>query len=376
MTKNFENYKLNERYEVGRLISSSYFASTYECIDTEDLLRKLVIKIFTNEKTLYERQIVQIKRELIKINEEKICGLVKIFSFYTKEDFCAYVEEYLDDPNLNTYSESANDFSHYKLIEIMYNMAKILHSLHLAGIIHQNLHLNNIFIGQDSAVTLSDYSINPVNIYTKETLKELDVSLAPFYSPESLFEGKTNKLTDIYSFGMIAFNVLTKAFPYSFDNVESLVTQLRTIEPKPPLNFKPNCSAKLSSLILKCINKLPNNRFQDFSEIISELEKIKLGFSSGNISLELDQEVLESEKISIESNEYQETIAQNSTSVTSVKTTSLKKPDNLSSSRSFSKSNAIQISTAVKQVKKSKTNNLGYIILIVFLMGLIYFFNR
>ncbi|MEZ4288066.1 MAG: serine/threonine-protein kinase [Polyangiales bacterium] len=211
--------------------------------------------------------------------------IVDVSDFGEMPDGATYfVMEYLDGVDLITAIESARRFDDYRTAHVGAQLARALGAAHRAGIVHRDIKPENIFLlergHEKDFVKVLDFGIAKVAARNTKLTKAGEVFGTPHYmSPEQSKGSEVDHRTDIYSLGVILYEMATGEVPFDADNMMGILTQHMYEEPIPPKVRAPEVSDDLQNVILKCLNKDPQYRYQQMDEVADDLEAIKAGNS-------------------------------------------------------------------------------------------------
>ena len=215
-------------------------------------------------------------------NEAHTAGLlthpnvINIFDAGVDEDNCYIVMEYIEGGNtLKTHCSSDNLLPVDKVVEIIFKCAKALDYAHRQGVVHRDIKPSNILFTPDQDVKIGDFSI--AHIYNSEaTATQMSGMMgSPRYmSPEQLKEEHVANQTDLYSLGVVMYELLTGKQPFPADNFSMLVNRILNDEPIPVIEHRTDLPNTLNQVVLKALEKDVANRYQMGLEIAADLTKV------------------------------------------------------------------------------------------------------
>ena len=181
------------------------------------------------------------------------------------------VMEYVDGETLKSFVKNQTDVSLSSIISIISQCCKALDYAHEKGVIHRDIKPSNILVSEDGHVKLADFSIANVNRSDDTQISGLTGS--PMYmSPEVIREELAGPQSDIYSLGVVMYELLTKETPFSPGNMHSVMFQIVNHEPRPLTELRPDLPERLSEIVEKCLIKVPSQRYQYGYELARDLE--------------------------------------------------------------------------------------------------------
>ncbi len=209
-------------------------------------------------------------------------NIMNIFDAGVDEDNCYIVMEYVQGGNtLASYCNSDNLLPVDKIIEIIFKCAKALDYAHRQGVIHRDIKPSNILFTPEEDVKIGDFSIAHVVSADNTETQVGGVMGSPRYmSPEQLREEEVGVQTDIYSLGIVMYELMTGHQAFKAENFSSLVTKILNEQPVPMTELRTEIAEELNTILTKAIAKDVNQRYQmgmelaaDLSQSFEELEK-------------------------------------------------------------------------------------------------------
>ncbi len=200
-----------------------------------------------------------------------------------------YSMEYIEGKTLKQIIKERGPLSPQEAVEIIIQIAAGLHYAHEHGIIHRDIKPSNIMVTNSNIVKIADLGIAKVE-NTSLAEKHQIVGTPLFMSPEQIKGDDIDRRTDIYSLGVMFYYILTGKYPIWGEDIEEIKKSHLTDFPLPPSEYNENISEDLDKIILKCIEKKPENRFEDCNELINSLKKAKLKpHSSANLNSKISE---------------------------------------------------------------------------------------
>jgi len=262
---------VDNRYTIIEPIGEGGFARVVKCRD--NTLDELVaVKILKPEFSKSKDIIKRFKREIKisrKITHKNIC---RIYNFGTHDNLFFIVMELMEGMQLSEYLSSRDSLDD----DIRYSIAiKILQGLetaHEQNIVHRDLKPQNIMIINNFEPILMDFGLAKYYGEKIDKTSKLNISGTPEYmSPEQIkLKGLDNR-SDIYAFGIILYEMFTGKYPYSGTKAIDLIYNHISEVPPAPIEIDPEIHSNLNEIIQKCMRKNPEERYQNVSDILSEL---------------------------------------------------------------------------------------------------------
>lgn len=260
-----------ERYSILRQIGTGGMAVVFQCKDIE-LDDIVAIKILKPEYLKSQDMINRFKQEIKlarKISHRNIC---RIYDFGSFEELFYIVMEYLEGVALSSVIRVKDALPDEKKLPIAVKILQGLESAHTENIVHHDLKPGNIMIIKNLEPVIMDFGL--ARYYNKDDKEKTDKSLfgTPAYmSPEQIVGLPVDHRADIYSFGVILYELLTQHFPYQEDSLYNVLHSHVNDEPIPPKKFVPELDPRIEKILMKCLEKNPLKRYETVSPIITDI---------------------------------------------------------------------------------------------------------
>jgi serine/threonine protein kinase len=209
------------------------------------------------------------------LNEASLVGKLihpHIMAIYDADVFDEYsyiVMEYVDGPTLEHFCNVANLLAVDRIVEIAFKCSLALEFAHRHGIIHRDIKPANILIGAQGDIKISDFG---VALHSGGEHTHLQGVGSPAYmSPEQVQDKVLSHQTDIYSLGVVLYQLLTGRLPFIGANKASLLYQIINIDPSPPSTRRTDIPHQLDNLVMRALSKNPRERYQTWGEFSREL---------------------------------------------------------------------------------------------------------
>ncbi len=214
-------------------------------------------------------------------NEAHTAGLlthpnvINIYDAGVDEDNCYIVMEYIEGGNtLKPYCTSDNLLPVEKVVEIIFKCANALDYAHRQGVVHRDIKPSNILFTPNQDVKIGDFSIAHIYNADSTTTQMGGMMGSPRYmSPEQLREEQVANQTDIFSLGVVMYELLTGKQPFSADNFSSLVNTILNDDPPPMSDYRTDLPVALNDIVFKALEKNVANRYQMGLDLAADLTK-------------------------------------------------------------------------------------------------------
>ncbi|MEK7434429.1 MAG: protein kinase, partial [Cyanobacteriota bacterium] len=220
--------------------------------------------------------IERFRREALSAASLNHQNIVTIFEVGKDEDIHFIAMEYLEGITLKDYIDQNLSYSFSDIIDIMIQIVNGLAHAHSRGIIHRDIKPENIRIINENTVKIMDFGIagNKKNDPTKKRLTQNGTILGTigYMSPEQLYDLKlVDNRSDIFSYGVMFYEFFTGKLPFESDSIGQSIMNIMQIDPIKPSEINSSLPIEICNMIMKCLEKNPEKRYQNFSEISQDL---------------------------------------------------------------------------------------------------------
>ena len=202
-------------------------------------------------------------------------NIINIFDAGVEGETCYIVMEYIDGgQTLKSFTKEDSLLPVDKVVEIAFKCAKALDYAHRQGIIHRDIKPTNILLTSDMDVKIGDFSIAHVNKPDDTQTVPMGVMGSPRYmSPEQLREDKIGHQTDIFSLGLIMYELLSGRHPFKSDSFSKLINSILNEEPASLKEIRPDLPGELEEIVNKALAKDLEHRYANGADIATDLSK-------------------------------------------------------------------------------------------------------
>jgi len=268
------------RYEVIEELGKGGMGKVYRVFD-KTIKEEVALKLIKPEIAGGERTIKRFSNELKfarKIAHRNVC---RMFDLDEEEGTHFITMEYIAGESLKSMIGMMGQLSAAQVIFLAKQVCEGLAEAHRLGVVHRDLKPSNIIIDKEGNARIMDFGI-------ARSLKEKGITGAgvmigtPAYmSPEQVDAEEVDKRSDIYSLGIVLYEMITGKLPFEGETALSIALKHKTETPLDPKQFNAQIPEDLSRVILKCIEKDREKRYQETKELLSELSKIEEGITTG-----------------------------------------------------------------------------------------------
>ena len=264
---------LSGRYELLEKIGDGGMAVVYKGKD-KLLNRFIAVKILRPEFTKDATFVENFKRESQAAAGLSHPNIVGVYDVGREGNINYIVMELIEGDTLNKIIEREAPMDYRKVIDISKQVASALRIAHKNKIIHRDVKPHNIMITNDGVVKLADFGIaRAVNDATLSTGSKI-VGSVHYFSPEQARGNYVDERSDIYSLGIVMYEMLTGKVPFDGDNPVTVALKHINEEIVPPIELEPGIPPALNRCVMKATNKFQTNRYANADELIEDLDNI------------------------------------------------------------------------------------------------------
>ena len=277
--------RLDGRYEIHELIGVGGMANVYRCTDTIDD-REVAIKILKDEYLNNEEFIRRFKNESKAIAMLSHTNIVKVYDVSFGDMIQYIVMEYIDGITLKEYIDQQGIIEWKDALHLTTQILKALQHAHECGIVHRDIKPQNIMLLQDGTIKVTDFGIARFSDKSTRTMTEQAIGSVHYIAPEQARGDVTDGKTDIYSVGVMLYEMLTGKLPFDGDSAVTVALMQLQSTPKRPREVNPGIPIGLEQITMMAMQKKPSDRYNSAAEMLSDIERFRLNpsivFDYGN----------------------------------------------------------------------------------------------
>jgi serine/threonine protein kinase/Tfp pilus assembly protein PilF len=264
------------RYQIIEELGRGGMGRVYKAVDTE-VNEKIALKLIKPEIAADKKTIERFRNELKfarKIRHKNVCQMYDL----SKEEGSYYITmEFVPGDNLKSLIRRMGRLSPGQAITITRQVCDGLAEAHKLGVVHRDLKPQNIMIDQDGNVRIMDFGIARSLEGKGITGAGVMIGTPDYMSPEQVEGKETDQRSDIYSLGVILYEMVTGQAPFEGDTPFTIGVKHKSETPKDPREMNPQIPDDLSRTILNCLEKEKDNRYQSAGELRSKLTTLDEG---------------------------------------------------------------------------------------------------
>ncbi len=266
--------RIEGRYVITDLIGDGGMANVYKATDIlED--RTVAVKILKDEFLENEEFIRRFKNESKAIALLNHQNIVRVYDVSFSEKMMSIVMEYVEGVTLKDYIELRGALSYKDAVYFMTQILRALQHAHDNGIVHRDVKPQNIMIMEDGSVKVMDFGIARFSRSGNKTITHKAIGSVHYISPEQACGEKTDEKSDIYSCGVMLYEMLTGSLPFEADSAVSVAIMQMQNEPKRPTEIKEDIPEGLEEIVLRAMQKDPMRRYQSSAEMLRDIDEFK-----------------------------------------------------------------------------------------------------
>lgn len=271
---NYVGKRLDGRYEIQEIIGVGGMAVVYKAYDNIDD-RIVAIKILKEEFLANEEFRRRFKNESKAIAVLSHPNIVKVYDVSFGDKLQYIVMEYIDGITLKEYIEQQKIINWKEALHFTTQILRALQHAHDKGIVHRDVKPQNIMLLQNGNIKVADFGIARFSRNETRTMTESAIGSVHYISPEQARGEITDEKADIYSVGVVLYEMLTGQLPFQSDNAVSVAIMQLQSDATRPRDINPDIPVGLEQITLKAMQKNPRDRYQSAAEMLLDLDEVK-----------------------------------------------------------------------------------------------------
>ncbi len=264
---------LGGRYEILKRIGSGGMADVYMAKD-QKLNRKVAVKVLKREYVDDEKFLKKFQREAQAIASLTHPNIVNIYDVGAENGINYIVMELVGGITLKEYIKKKGCISPQETVDISIQIASALSHAHNHHIIHRDIKPQNILISEDGMIKVTDFGIAKAANSNTVTSTATAIGSVHYISPEQAKGRFCDEKSDIYSLGITMYEMVTGKVPFDHENGVTIALMHLQNDIVPPSEIKEGIPDSLEKIILKCVMKKPEERYQTAEELIEDLKLV------------------------------------------------------------------------------------------------------
>ena len=270
---------IDDQYQLAMCIASGSSSQVWEVIEKSSA-RHLAMKLLKTDVPDFKENKAQMKREseIHKTLDHPM--IVKFEKFSSNRDHTYILMEYFRASNLKLQIKADTNGVHLKVRQLFEGVCAALSYVHQKGYIHRDIKPDNVLMNKVGEIRLCDFSLSSreakgIGKLFAGKLKNIQ-GTRTYIAPETIRRRQPTFQTDMYSLGVMFFEVLACKTPFQAPTPEELLQKHLRAEPPNPSEFNPNVSPEMDRIIAKLLKKKPTDRPASVDEVLQELKRIRI----------------------------------------------------------------------------------------------------
>ena len=271
---NYCGKRLDGRYEIKEIIGVGGMAVVYKAYDNIDD-RIVAIKILKQELLENEEFRRRFKNESKAIAVLSHPNIVKVYDVSFGDRLQYIVMEYIEGITLKEYIEQQGYINWKDAVHFLTQILRALQHAHDKGIIHRDIKPQNIMLLQNGTIKVTDFGIARFSRGDTKTITESAIGSVHYISPEQARGEVTDDKADIYSVGVVLYEMLTGQLPFQSDSAVSVAIMQLQQEAKRPREINPEIPIGLEQITMRAMQKNTRDRYHSAAEMLMDIDQFK-----------------------------------------------------------------------------------------------------
>ncbi len=276
---------LGKRYEIVELIGRGGMAYVYKARDLK-LNRYVAVKVLREEYTENEQFIKKFDRESQAVACLSHPNIVGVYDVGVQDSIYYIIMEYVDGITLKQYLNRKGRLDYTEATRFVMDISNALRCAHENKIIHRDIKPHNILLTRDLVPKVADFGIARAITSSTVTMTNQTMGSVHYISPEQAKGGFVDERSDLYSLGILYYELLTGKLPFDEENTVTIAIKHIQEEIVPPRMLEPKIPEKVNQIVIKLTQKKPDERYQNTDELMEDLETVlenqSFGTGDGN----------------------------------------------------------------------------------------------
>ncbi len=262
---------LDDRYKIESVVGIGGMAVVYKAYDQQED-RPVAVKVLRDDVAMDAESRRQFRKEYEAVAKLSHPNIRAVYDVVVSGDTEYIVMEYVDGINLKQYLKKQARLPWREVLDLSIQIARALGHAHSRGIIHLDVKPQNIMLPRDGAVKIADFGIAQIDEGAEDGSSDEAVGSIHYISPEQAKGEAVDARSDIYSLGVVMYEMLTGELPYNGETAEQIVVQHYSVIPPAPSETDPSIPPELEAATLRAMEPDPADRYATAEEMLSELE--------------------------------------------------------------------------------------------------------
>src|SRR6266478_2997537 len=274
---------LAQRYEILQILGEGGMGAVYKAMDRE-LSRPVALKVIRPELAGNKAIIDRFKQELLLAREVTHKNVIRIYDLGEAEGMKFITMEYVEGKDLRTLINEKNKLAPEEAVEIMLQVCRALEAAHSVGIIHRDLKPQNVMRDKSGRILVMDFGLARTLEGDGMTQTGALVGTMDYMSPEQALGKDLDQRSDLFTLGLIFYELLTGKMPYKADSVVASLLKRTQERAAPVSSHDASIPRPLSDIVGKCMDPDVKLRYESSSQIMADLEAWQGGRAAATLN--------------------------------------------------------------------------------------------
>lgn len=295
---------LNDRYKLVEKIGTGGMAIVYRAEDRH-LSREVAVKILQPQFADNTKAVKRFRHEAKSVASLNHPNIINIFDIGQDDETEYIIMEYITGQDLKEKIKQEGKLPTVQAVRIIEEVCQALIKAHRNNIIHCDIKPHNILLTSDERVKVTDFGI--AQAITDATMEQTDsiIGSAHYLSPEQARGSKVTTKSDLYSLGIVLYELVTGKLPFEGDNSVSVALKHVKDKPPSPLQYNDDLSPQLVDIIMKALAKKPSERYNSANEFLRDLKELDESLDHSEVSNQ-ETMIISQEELTAEETKIQE----------------------------------------------------------------------
>ena len=264
----------DRRYRIVRIIGVGGMAVVFEAVDTV-MKRTVAVKMLKEEIAGDAQAVKRFINESRAVSMLSHPNIVSIYDVSVRDDLKYIVMERVDGITLKNYMNSRGPLPPKEIMNYTAQILRALDHAHSKGIIHRDIKPQNIMLLKNGKIKVTDFGIAKLPNAETVTMTDKAIGTVYYISPEQASGKKIDPRSDIYSLGVVMYEMATGKLPFVADSPVSVALMQVNNQPRPPREILPSVPPGVEAMILTAMEKDPDKRFQSASVMLHYVLRLR-----------------------------------------------------------------------------------------------------
>lgn len=263
-----------ERYEVVSFLGAGGMGSVYKVFDPA-LMRFAAVKVLQRSEPDLGRRLLREARAQARVDHPNVC---QVFEAGEVAGRPYIAMQYIEGERLD---RAAEGLPRDEVVRLFVDVAKAVHSAHRTGLVHRDLKPGNVLVSHRSSGRLHPYVVDfgLAQDLEEPALSRTDVITGTpgYLAPEQVRGATVDRRTDVFALGVVLYEILTGRAPFASGSVPETLIRITSDDPPRPRKLDPSIPADLETIVLRCLEKAPDRRYDSAQALAQDLERYLAG---------------------------------------------------------------------------------------------------